>query len=506
VLIIERADELGGTSALSGGRIWIPGNHCPENSADTPEAARAYLDGLFNPLYPHMTDAFLDAAPAMARFVEAHTPHRFAACAHYPDYHPERPGATLGGRCLDMRPADLNTMTPLARLVRTPPGYLPMTHAEWEQWRYPSRFDWKLLEARERDGIRTNGVALVAALLDGAVRAGASVVTGARLVDVELGPDGAVASAVVALNGATIRVSAGAVILATGGYDWDTDLRASQQPGPQRATGAPPTNTGDGLRIAQRLGAAVDNLTEGWWMPMMAIPGEMLDGQPYYRSLIRERAAPRQIMVNAAGLRFADEASPYNDVGKAMHQRTPDIDGVGAYPNDPAYMIFDEGFKHTYPLPGTTPGQDAPPWIARADSLRELAAKVGVDPDGLEATVENWNKASAAGSDQDFGRGANPYDRYGGDPDAHPNPNLGPITNPPYYGVRVLAGTIGTKGGPVTDAEGTVLTEGGTPISGLYAVGNTSAFWTADAYPAPGATLAIGMTMAYRAARHAARR
>jgi 3-oxosteroid 1-dehydrogenase len=169
-------------------------------------------------------------------------------------------------------------------------------------------------------------------------------------------------------------------------------------------------------------------------------------------------------------------------------------------------MIFDEGFKHTYPLPGMTPGQDAPPWIARADSLRELAAKVGVDPDGLEATVENWNKASAAGSDQDFGRGANPYDRYGGDPDAHPNPNLGPITNPPYYGVRVLAGTNGTKGGPVTDAEGTVLTEGGTPISGLYAVGNTSAFWTADAYPAPGATLAIGMTMAYRAARHAARR
>jgi 3-oxosteroid 1-dehydrogenase len=236
---------------------------------------------------------------------------------------------------------------------------------------------------------------------------------------------------------------------------------------------------------------------------MMAIPGETLDGQPYYRSLIRERAAPRQIMVNAAGLRFADEASPYNDVGKAMHQRTPDIDGEGGYPNDPAFMIFDDGFKRSYPLPGLAPGQDAPPWIARADSVGELAARIGVAPDGLEATVETWNKACAAGSDPDFGRGGNRYDRYGGDPDAHPNPNLGPICDPPYYGVRILAGTIGTKGGPVTDADGTVLTADGNPITGLYAVGNASAFWTADAYPAPGATLAIGMTMAYRAARHA---
>jgi 3-oxosteroid 1-dehydrogenase len=507
VLLVERSDELGGTSALSGGRVWVPANHCPENAGDTVAAARAYLDGLFPARYAHMTEAFLRNAPAMARFVEARTPHRFAACPAYPDYHPARPGARLGGRCLDMAPADLSAMTPLARLVRTPPGYLPMTHAEWERWRYPDRYDWDLLRRRERAGIRTNGVALVASLVDGAVRAGVAVRAGARLVEVRLGADGAVAAAGVSRGGTTVQVAACAVIIATGGFDWDRRLRRRWHPAPQQASGAPPSNTGDAVRIAARLGAAMDNMAEGWWMPMLAVPGEELDRKPFYRSLIRERAVPRQIMVNSAGLRFADEASPYNDVGKAMHLRGAD----GGYPNDPAYMIFDDGFRKRYPLPGLAPGGDVPGWIPRAGSLRELAARIGVDPGGLERTVGRWNDACAKGEDPDFGRGGNAYDRYGGDPAAHPGPNLGPLDEPPYHAVRVLAGTIGTKGGPVTDENAVVLraargpgAAGGEPIPGLYAVGNAAAFWTGDAYPAPGATLGIGMTMGYLAGRHAA--
>jgi succinate dehydrogenase/fumarate reductase flavoprotein subunit len=509
VLIVERAAELGGTSALSGGRVWVPANHCQQDTGDTLDAALTYLRGLFPARYAHMTEAFVANAPAMARFVEAHSPHRFAVCASYPDYHPARPGATLGGRCLDMLPADLTTMTPQARLVRTPPGYLPMTHAEWEWWRYPDRFDLALLRQREHDGIRTNGVALVAALVDGVVQAGASVRTGARLTDVTLGPDGRVVGASITRTGGSTQVGATAVIIATGGFDWDEQLRARWQPRPQRASGAPPGNTGDGLRVACRLGAAVDNLAQGWWMPMLAVPGEELDGMPFYRSLIRERAVPRQIMVNSAGGRFADEASPYNDVGKAMHER----DTAGDYPNDPAYMIFDAGFTRRYPLPGIPPGQDVPGWVARAGSPRDLAARIGVNPDGLDWTIARWNNACAEGHDPDFSRGGNAYDRYGGDPAVQPAPNLGPLTDPPYYAVRVLAGTIGTKGGPVTDAHGVVLqapnrtgsapTE---PIPGLYAVGNAAAFWTGDAYPAPGATLGIGMTMGYLAGRHAATR
>ncbi|MGH3168381.1 MAG: FAD-dependent oxidoreductase [Trebonia sp.] len=213
VLMIERSAELGGTSALSGGRVWVPANHCAENSGDTLDAARMYLRGLFPARYAYMTEAFIANAPAMARFVEASSPHRFVACAAYPDYHPARPGARLGGRCLDMQPADLTAMTPLARLVRTPPGYVPVTHAEWERWRYPDQFDWALLHKREREGIRTNGVALVASLLDGAVRAGVAVETETRLTDVTLGPDGAVVGASVSRDGASTQVATSAVII-----------------------------------------------------------------------------------------------------------------------------------------------------------------------------------------------------------------------------------------------------------------------------------------------------
>jgi succinate dehydrogenase/fumarate reductase flavoprotein subunit len=494
VLLAERSARLGGTSALSGGRVWIPASHLAP-PGDSPGLAREYLRGLFPARYAHMTEAFLAHGPAMARFVEERTPHRFAACPRYPDYHPERPGATLGGRCLDMEPADLAAMTPLARQVRVPAGYLPMTHAEWERWRYPDRFDAGLLRRRKRAGLAANGVALAASLVDGAVRAGVDIRLNRRLTAVTLGPGGAVTAATI--GGQTIEVAA--VILATGGFDWDEKLRHAWHPAAQRATGAAPGNTGDGLRIACRAGAATGNLDQGWWMPMLAVPGEEADGRPSYRSLIRERALPRQIMVNAAGRRFTDEASPYNDVGKALHGR--DADGC---PNDPAYLVFDAGYLRRYPLPGIPFGGQAPGWVARAGSVRELAGRIGVDPDGLERTVAAWNQACAVGRDPHFGRGDGPYDRYGGDPAVRPNPCLGPVAEPPFHAVRVLAGTIGTKGGPVTDADGRVLTEAGTPVPGLYAAGNVAAFWTGDAYPAPGATLGIAMTFGYLAGRHAA--
>lgn len=502
VLLVERDDRLGGTTAVSGGRVWVPCNHCPENVGDTPQAALEYLRSLIPSRHARMIEAFVESAPAMARFVESASPHRFVASPTYPDYHPSLPGATVGGRCLDMEPADLRRRTPLASLVRVPPGYLPFTHAEWEQWRYPRNFDSALLAERLRSGIRTSGVALVANLLDGAVRAGARVVTGARLTAVGTDANGAVTHAEVTGPHGPQQVSVSAVVLATGGYDWDAGLRAAYHPAPQRASGAPMSNVGDGLRIAAALGAATDNMEEGWWMPMLAVPGETMDDQPFYRSLIRERGAPRQIVVNAAGSRFTDEAAPYNEFVKAMHTRRED----GTYPNDPAYMVFDEGFRKRYPLPGISPDGETPAWVARGESPRELAARIGVDGERLENTITRWNALCAQGADDDFGRGGNPYDRYGGDLEVAPNPNMGPVDEAPYFAVRILAGTIGSKGGPVTDPDGTVLRPDGSAIAGLYAAGNASAFWLADAYPAPGATLAVGMTAGYRAGLHAGRR
>ena len=372
VLLVERGERLGGTTALSGGRVWVPGNHLQDT--DSREAAAAYLDGLFSDRYRPMTEAFLDAAPEMALFVERHSAHRFAACPRYPDYHSSRPGATTGGRALDAQTIDTRQLTPLAADILVPPGYLPMSFGEWESWRYPDRFDWDLLHQRERDGIRTAGVALVAGLLDGVVKAGARVLTGVRLTGFQPG------SACLEHARQVTTIGASAVILATGGFDRDRPLWARLKPRAQRASGAPPTNTGDGLRIAERAGAGSDNLGEGWWMPMIAIPGETLLGEPFYRSLVRERGLPRQIMVNGSGQRFADEAQPYNEIGKALHRQS-----------GPIYLIFDEGYRQRYPMPGVA--RDRPRRPGSPTATRWLRWR-----GGSASSPKPWRARSAGGT------------------------------------------------------------------------------------------------------------
>lgn len=498
VLLAERADQIGGTSALSFGRVWVPASH--HNPADSPGAARDYLAGLFSHRYPHLVDAFIATAPTMARFVERRSPVRFVPCPSYPDYH-ARFGASGGGRALDTAPLPLAALTSLANAVRIPPGYVPLTHAEWEDWRFPRRFDWGLLDDRDRRSVRAGGAGLVAALLDGAVRAGVQVLTGTRLLRARLDRAGVVTGATLEHDGQVTDVSVSAIILATGGFDRDPKLRARFLPAAVAATGAPPGNDGDGLRIAAAAGATLANTDQGWWMPMVEVPGVSIDGAQFYRSVIRERALPRQILVNAAGRRFADEALPYNELGKIMNHR----DAAGLYPNSAAWLILDEGFRARYTFPAARPGDIVPGWAARADSVAALAATIGVDAGTLEDTIGRWNRDCMAGADRDFGRGSSAYERFMGDPGARPVPNLGPLDEPPYYAVRVLSGTIGTKGGPVTDAHARVLGASGRPVGGLYAAGNTAAFWTSDGYPGPGATLGVAMTMGYLAGRHAAR-
>src|SRR5262249_47401041 len=212
----------------------------------------------------HLPGAFRRRAPEMALFVERPSAPRFAACPRSPDYAPSRPGATAGGRALDTEPIDTGKLTPLAADILVPPGYLPMSFADWESWRYPDRFDWELLRERERNCIRTGGVAVVAGLLDGVVKAGVQVMAGARLTGAQPG------WAMVGQADGVSPIDGGGVILATGGFDWDRELRARYQPAAQRASGAPPTNTGDGFRIAESAGARTDNMGEGWWMPMLA--------------------------------------------------------------------------------------------------------------------------------------------------------------------------------------------------------------------------------------------
>jgi 3-oxosteroid 1-dehydrogenase len=495
VLVVEAAERWGGTSAISGGRVWIPPGAGPH---DNGEAVIEYLVAVFGTDHLAMIEAFVEGARPMARFVESHSCHRFVPCPNYPDYHPDLPGWSPGGRAHDSAPIDLNELVAEASNVLLPPGYLPLTHAEWEQWRYPSRYDWNLIEERRHGRILTNGASLVASLVDGAIRAGARLTKGVALLDVEAGASPI--TALVGRAGSEIKVTAGTLILATGGFDADPELRASFLPLALSATAAAPTNTGVALRLAIETGLAVDNLSEGWWMPLVMVPDEEIAGIPYPRALLRERGVPHQIVVNRAGARFVDEAAPYHEFVRAMH-----LEQDGRFPNQEAWLVFDEQFRSKYSFPGLAANGPLPAHVTSDTSLKGLATRLGIEPGAVAGTVDRWNGLVQSGRDLDFGRGDNSYDRYYGDPGLEQGPNLGTIERPPFYAARVMSGSVGSKGGPVTTVDGQVVGIDGRPRPGWYAVGNASAFWTGDGYPGPGATLGIGMTFANRAARNAIR-
>ena len=495
VLVVESAVRWGGTSALSGGRVWIPPGAGPHDSS---EAAIEYLVAVFGSDHLAMIEAFVEGARPMARFVESRSRHRFVPCPNYPDYHPDLPGWSPGGRAYDSAPIDLNELVDEASKVLLPPGYLPITHAEWEQWRYPYRYDWDLIEERRDGQILTNGASLVASLVDGVIRAGARLAKGVALLDVEA--DSPPTTALVGRGGSETRITAGALILATGGFDADPELRASFLPQALSTTAAAATNTGVALRLAIETGLAVDNLSEGWWMPVVMVPDEEIAGVPYPRALVRERGVPHQIVVNRAGARFVDEAAPYHEFVRAMH-----LEQDGRFPNQEAWLVFDEQFRSKYSFPGLAVTGPLPAHVTSDTSLKGLATRLGIEPGALAGSVERWNGNVRFGRDLDFGRGDNSYDRYYGDPGLEHGPNLGTIERSPFYAARVMSGSVGSKGGPVTTVDGEVVDTGGRPRPGWYAVGNTSAFWTGDGYPGPGATLGIGMTFANRAGRHAIR-
>jgi succinate dehydrogenase/fumarate reductase flavoprotein subunit len=246
------------------------------------------------------------------------------------------------------------------------------------------------------------------------------------------------------------------------------------------------------VRLACEAGAALEAMDAAWMMPMVQIPGETLLGRPFFRSLVTERGIPRSILVDRAGRRFVDEALPYNEL-------------VRGFSDTRAWLVFDEGFRRRYSMLAIRPGEPLPDWMQSADRLEALAGRLGIDAAGLAATVAEWNASCTAGRDERFARGESPYESYYGDPDQPGNPTLGALDEPPFHAFAVLPGTIGTKGGPRTDADGRVLRADGSAVEGLYAAGNASAGWLGDAYPAPGATLGVGMVFGYRAAVSAAR-
>jgi 3-oxosteroid 1-dehydrogenase len=513
VVVIEKAGAFGGSTARSGGGIWVPGNAVLRAAgvADTPGQARAYLAHVAGADVPaDLQQAFLEHGPAMLDLVLATTPLQLAWVPGYADYYPGAPGGLAGGRSVEPVPMDSRTLGgELAHLARP---YLPspvaITQAEY-RWlslgpRHPrairagARVAGRAARARLRGRrVLSLGQALAAGLRAGLAARSVPVWLDTPMTALEV-RDGRVTGLHVRRGGEPLLVRARrGVLIATGGFERNEEMRRRYQrepTGAQWTTGAP-ENTGDGILAGLNLGAAVGLMDDAWWGP--SIP---LRGGPYF--CLAERSLPGCLLVNGAGQRFVNESAPYVDAVHAMYDgNTPDN------PHIPAWLVFDQRYRDRYVFAGLPPGKALPRrWyaagaVARADDLAGLAREASVDADGLVKTVTRFNEFAGAGRDEEFGRGASAYDRYYGDPRVRPNPNLAPLARPPFYAVKIVPGDLGTKGGLRTDARARVLREDGTPIPGLYAAGNASASVMGHSYAGAGATIGPAMTFAYIAAR-----
>ena len=516
--LYEKAELLGGTTAISGGIVWVPGNHLmdgadgidtAERDADPAEALQ-YLRALAgDALDVAVADALVSAGPEMLRFVESASPCRFRLLAGYPDYHPDVPGARPGGgRSLEPDLFDLSALGGWAQRLRfwdgTPRPVL-LSETSFGGATKPPMAS-VIAERRER-GVCGMGEALVGSLLAGCLDAGVAVHTGARARQLVTagGRVTGVRFGTLAAEGATGEVTVGArrgVILATGGFEWNEALVRAFLRGPMDAPAGVPTNTGDGLEMATDAGAALGNMAQAWWAPMARIPGEEAWGAPRHHLVLAERTRPGSIMVNGAGERFCNEAANYNALGGAFHQLDP---ATLRHYNAAAWLVCDDRYRRRYPLPGCRRGAEAPPWIHRGDTLADLAAVIGVPAAALGETVAGFNRNAATGSDPAFGRGAGVYDRFNGDRTlAGAAATLGVLDAPPFYAVAIRIGALGTSGGPRTDVRGRVSARSGGTIPGLWAAGNVMAAPTASVYAGAGGTLGPAMTFGYLAGRDAA--
>jgi 3-oxosteroid 1-dehydrogenase len=500
--IFEKAPLLGGTTCLSSGVAWLPDNKygAAAGVSDSREDALTYLMSLSHGMIlPDLAEAFVDNVAPLLEWLESRTPLQLQLVPGYPDYHPERPGGKpAGGRSTEPALFSFDELGVWAeRLIgRT----RAMTVGETPIGGGTGFLAADIEAERQAQRIEGLGRAMVGALLKGLLdhgvqpvvnaRAQRLVTTGGRVTGVLFDdPDGAF----------EVAASKG-VVLATGGFEWDADLVRDFLRGPMTRPASVPTNTGDGLRMAMRVGAMLGNMREAWWVPVCELPGQHTYGAQAVYLVQRERTVPGTIMVNKQGDRFTNEAANYNAMGGALHQLDA---GTFDYVNDPCWLVFDSRLLARYGGFGVPPGCPVPEWVAAADDLAKLAAEIGVPTAALARTVDHWNELVDAGADTDFHRGDSAFDGFVGDRGSYPGPEstLGRLDTGPYYAVRLHSSTLGTKGGPRTTTDAAVLDVDGEVIAGLYAAGNVMAGPTGMVYGGAGGTLGPALVFGYLAGK-----
>jgi 3-oxosteroid 1-dehydrogenase len=465
-LVIEKQERVGGSTAMSGGVAWIPNNPVilAGGVDDSYEDGMRYFDAVVGDVGPASSrerrHAYLTEGPAMVSFLSGTAIHTGEVAA-----------------------------------ISTP-------HRSLRHLLVAARVFARNAKAKlTGQYLLSNGAALVAFLLDAAVRKEIPIWTETACRDLVV-EDGAVVGVVAERKGKALRIRARrGVLLAAGGFARNAEMRrkySGDQPNDARWTTANPGDTGEVIEAAMRLGAAADLMDEAWWSQSAVLP----DGTPLMH--IAERTRPHSIMVDSKGQRFVNEAASYMEVGRAQYERDRSVPAL------PCWLVADARHRRLYPWGLAPPMRTPKEWIEtgfmkKARSLRELAEQCGIDADEFVKTVERFNEYATRGEDPDFQRGASAYDRYYGDPAHKPNPSLGTLEKAPFYAVAIYPGDVGTCGGLLTDEHARVLRGDGTLIAGLYATGNTTATVMGRRYLGAGASIGASLIFAYIAARDMAR-
>lgn len=510
VVIIEKADVIGGSSALSGGGLWIPNNHVSKAAGleDSEEEAIKYMEEVIDERGPASTYerkvAYVKNGPKMVKFLEE-LGMKWRAAPLYPDYYPEKPGGKIG-RSIEAEIFDLKELGEDEKLIRKGIIDTPIPLYSGKVASLPKAFtnskDFFTVVGMFANGLKHKlarrnaasiGRGLVARLYKIAKDLGIPVILQCPLKDLLFEND-RVVGIEVEHEGERKYLKSEAVILAGGGFEHNEELRKKYHDIGTEWTAASPDNTGDMLLIAQKHKLDTALLDDAWWGPTTISP----DGMRHF--LVYERSMPHSIIVDQLGQRYFNESESYTDAGHAIFKRQKETDKA-----IPSWLIMESRHRNKYlfgdMLPRMTPKEVIDSgFFIKADSIEELAEKCGIDEKGLKETIARFNEFVEKGKDEDFNRGDSAYDNYYGDP-TYQNPNLGKIEKPPFYAVKIYPGDLGTKGGIVADEYGRALRDN-KPIIGLYATGNCSASVMGRVYPGPGSTLGPSTVFGYIAANH----
>ena len=530
-LVIEKSSQFGGTSATSGGGVWVPNNRYAkaENVDDSDQDARNYINSVSpeGMIKEELIETYISEGPRMIDYLHENSQVKYRNLAHYPDYFPDNTGGKEGNRSMEPEPIfgtelgdDLGklreqhpqtafTMGPINMNFTQVEGQLLLGALPGWKTQFAKLFTKYILDFAMRlkwgwkDRRLTMGNAGIARLILSLKDRNVDLWSLTAMTDL-VDENGKVIGLKATKDGSSINIKANkGVILAAGGFERDQDLRDKYLPKPSNAewSAANIHNTGDALKAALKLGADTHQMDTGWWSTTMKVPGQ----EKGWLSMV-DKSMPGNYTVNKNGERFSNESQNYvsfvNDMFKKFDEGNPCA---------PCYMIFDSNFRKNRPCgpllqssmqPDSAVPKEwwTPSFLSKGETLEELAEIVGINPEGLKATQAKVNEYSVTGKDIELNRGDSAYDRYYGDPSVTPNPCLAPLQEGPFYCMVLYPGEMGTAGGLVIDTNARVLKQDGQPIDGLYACGNVTTALL-PTYPGPGSTLGPAMTFGYLAAK-----